>query len=172
MGARTSSAGWRDPQEKVQHACDEGHILRTHVLRPTWHFVAAADIRWLLSLRDADHESATGPAGRACRSGPFEKNLHASFHLTPQKYLRKLPAEDGEPGPWSTRATALAEIASGCGFSDQSHFTREFRRHFGRTPRDYREHYARGRSALPLPFQNLTLAIKSRPDPTPLSAPR
>ena len=35
---------------KVQRACDEGRILRTHVMRPTWHFVAAADIRWLLEL--------------------------------------------------------------------------------------------------------------------------
>jgi hypothetical protein len=34
----------------VERAFDEGLILRTHVLRPTWHFVAAADIRWLLAL--------------------------------------------------------------------------------------------------------------------------
>jgi hypothetical protein len=27
-----------------------GTILQTHVLRPTWHFVAPADIRWLLGL--------------------------------------------------------------------------------------------------------------------------
>ncbi len=27
-----------------------GKILRTHLLRPTWHFVAAPDIRWLLEL--------------------------------------------------------------------------------------------------------------------------
>jgi AraC-like DNA-binding protein len=47
---------------------------------------------------------------------------------------------------------SLAEVALGCGFADQSHFTREFRRHFGRTPRDYREHYARGAGdAVPIP---------------------
>jgi hypothetical protein len=34
----------------VQRAFDAGRILRTHVLRPTWHFVAPADIRWLLAL--------------------------------------------------------------------------------------------------------------------------
>lgn len=34
----------------VEQAFNEGHILRTHVLRPTWHFVAPEDIRWLLSL--------------------------------------------------------------------------------------------------------------------------
>src|SRR5690606_7709423 len=26
------------------------HILRTHLLRPTWHFVSAKDIHWLLAL--------------------------------------------------------------------------------------------------------------------------
>jgi Winged helix DNA-binding domain len=29
---------------------DEGAVLRTHVLRPTWHFVRAEDIGWLLDL--------------------------------------------------------------------------------------------------------------------------
>jgi hypothetical protein len=29
---------------------DEGAILRTHVMRPTWHFVLPDDIQWLLSL--------------------------------------------------------------------------------------------------------------------------
>jgi len=29
---------------------DEGQVVRTHVLRPTWHFVAAQDIGWLLEL--------------------------------------------------------------------------------------------------------------------------
>ena len=34
----------------IEAACDRGELLRTHVLRPTWHFVAAADLRWLLRL--------------------------------------------------------------------------------------------------------------------------
>jgi hypothetical protein len=29
---------------------DAGRILRTHVMRPTWHFVLPEDIRWLLKL--------------------------------------------------------------------------------------------------------------------------
>lgn len=29
---------------------DDGRVIRTHVLRPTWHFVAADDISWLLEL--------------------------------------------------------------------------------------------------------------------------
>ena len=34
----------------VELALTNGDILRTHVLRPTWHFVAARDIRWMLAL--------------------------------------------------------------------------------------------------------------------------
>src|SRR5689334_15062795 len=34
----------------IAAALDAGRILRTHVLRPTWHFVAAEDIRWMLEL--------------------------------------------------------------------------------------------------------------------------
>lgn len=34
----------------IDRAFDEGRILRTHVLRPTWHFVVPADLRWMLAL--------------------------------------------------------------------------------------------------------------------------
>src|SRR6187455_113827 len=35
---------------RVEKAYDDGAILRTHVLRPTWHFVDPTDIRWMLAL--------------------------------------------------------------------------------------------------------------------------
>src|SRR6478609_1461558 len=34
----------------VEKAFNDGKILRTHVMRPTWHFVHPKDIRWLLQL--------------------------------------------------------------------------------------------------------------------------
>jgi len=34
----------------VEDAFSRGEILRTHVLRPTWHFVTPADLRWMLRL--------------------------------------------------------------------------------------------------------------------------
>jgi len=34
----------------VERAFDEGAILRTHAMRPTWHFVTRDDIRWLQML--------------------------------------------------------------------------------------------------------------------------
>jgi hypothetical protein len=35
---------------EVERAIDAGAIVRTHVLRPTWHLVAPEDIRWMLAL--------------------------------------------------------------------------------------------------------------------------
>lgn len=44
----------------IEQAFTDGTILRTHVLRPTWHFVLPADIRWMLEL--------TGPRVRVANS--------------------------------------------------------------------------------------------------------
>src|SRR5215213_5184272 len=35
---------------QIEEAFNEGRIIRTHLLRPTWHFVAPEDVRWLLEL--------------------------------------------------------------------------------------------------------------------------
>ncbi|WP_460703620.1 winged helix DNA-binding domain-containing protein [Luteococcus sediminum] len=37
-------------ESAVRAAIDSGQVLRTHVLRPTWHYVHREDIRWLLEL--------------------------------------------------------------------------------------------------------------------------
>jgi hypothetical protein len=40
-----------DPTDAtIERAFNEGRILRTHVLRPTWHFITPADIRWITEL--------------------------------------------------------------------------------------------------------------------------
>ena len=70
----------------------------------------------------------------------FERQFLAGFHLTPQRYLRKLRLRIASRALIDTNAS-LSEIALSSGFSDQSHFAREFRRQFGRTPRQYRAHY-------------------------------
>jgi winged helix DNA-binding protein len=46
LGMRTSGLTAAD----VQAEFDSGFFLRTHILRPTWHFVAAEDIRWILQV--------------------------------------------------------------------------------------------------------------------------
>ena len=42
--------GAAESEADVDAAFNEGRILRTHVLRPTWHFVLPSDIRWMLRL--------------------------------------------------------------------------------------------------------------------------
>ena len=51
--------------EVIEAAFADGEIIRTHVMRPTWHFVAASDIRWLLKL--------TGPRVNMTARGYYRK---------------------------------------------------------------------------------------------------
>lgn len=46
LGMRMVSA----TDDLIERAFNAGEILRTHMLRPTWHFVAPADIRWIQAL--------------------------------------------------------------------------------------------------------------------------
>jgi Winged helix DNA-binding domain len=50
----------------LDQALADGTILRTHVLRPTWHFVVPNDIRWLLAL--------TAPRVNATNAHQYRKN--------------------------------------------------------------------------------------------------
>ncbi|HMH32998.1 MAG TPA: winged helix DNA-binding domain-containing protein [Puia sp.] len=56
--------GGRDAD--IEKALNEGHILRTHLMRPTWHFVTPEDIRWLLAL--------TAPHVKAISAFYYRKN--------------------------------------------------------------------------------------------------
>src|SRR5438445_672569 len=58
LGLRSGATG-----AALDRLFDDGAILRTHVLRPTWHFVLPEDVRWLLDL--------TGPRGRARVAGRY-----------------------------------------------------------------------------------------------------
>ena len=49
----------------IEQAFTDGAILRTHVMRPTWHFVTPADIRWLLTL--------TAPRVHAVNAGMYRQ---------------------------------------------------------------------------------------------------
>lgn len=62
LGLRTRGVG----DEDVDRVFDEGGILRTHVMRPTWHFVSPQDIRWLLAL--------TGPRVHAVNAYYYRQN--------------------------------------------------------------------------------------------------
>src|SRR5215208_781164 len=46
LGMRTPGISDSD----IDRMFNDGTILRTHVMRPTWHFVTPEDIRWMLAL--------------------------------------------------------------------------------------------------------------------------
>ena len=56
MASRTQNPDQAD----LAALLDDGAVLRTHVLRPTWHFVRAEDIGWLLDLTGPRVRRVTG----------------------------------------------------------------------------------------------------------------
>lgn len=51
-----------DPADAaIEQAFSDGKILRTHILRPTWHFVRPKDIRWMLDLTAQRIQAASAP---------------------------------------------------------------------------------------------------------------
>ena len=46
-------------EEQIESAFNQGEIIRTHLMRPTWHFVSADDIYWLLELTAKQIKSTT-----------------------------------------------------------------------------------------------------------------
>jgi AraC-like DNA-binding protein len=71
----------------------------------------------------------------------FERRFQAAFQVSPQKFLRRLRLRMAGRALVFTRQS-MVDVALNCGFADQSHFTREFHRYFGCTPREYRGRYA------------------------------
>jgi ADP-ribose pyrophosphatase YjhB (NUDIX family) len=74
----------------VDKAFAEGTILRTHLMRPTWHFVSAEDIAWLVELTAPRVKAVNAPYHRANGLGDavfnranalFEKALGNGEHL-------------------------------------------------------------------------------------------
>ena len=59
----------------IEQSFNAGEILRTHILRPTWHFVLPADIRWMLML--------TSPRVHA-----FNASYYRKFGLDAETFLR------------------------------------------------------------------------------------
>ena len=118
----------------IEQAIERGRILRTHILRPTWHFVASADIRWMLELtgpqvrrRMTTYDRQLGlDAGVMTRAtGIIERALGDRGHLT----RRELGAELARAGlPAGTRELAHVAmhaelggvICSGCRRGKQS----------------------------------------------------
>jgi len=87
----------------VDKALADGAILRTHLMRPTWHFVSREDIAWLVELTAPRINAINAPYNRAnglddavfARTNAlFEKALGSGEHLE-RKQMRALLEADG-----------------------------------------------------------------------------
>jgi len=78
---------------------DAGNIVRTHLLRPTWHFVSSDDIYWISDLTSSQVKSAvkfrdrqlglTDSIIRKCNR-LFTKTLRDGNHLTREELIEEL----------------------------------------------------------------------------------
>jgi hypothetical protein len=111
----------------IERAVNQGRILRTHILRPTWHFVAQADIRWMLELTaprvqrilaSYDRQIGLDPTVMIRAAGVVEQALGDNGCLTRQElgpHLRRagLPAGNRELAHIAMYAELEGLICSG-----------------------------------------------------------
>ena len=109
LGTSDAASSYGDPAAAhspsamdVEQAVSDGHILRTHILRPTWHFVHREDLRWLTALSaprlhqgNAGMYRQTGiDAAAADRSGQvLAEAVEGGRHLTREQLAARLQDE-------------------------------------------------------------------------------
>jgi len=89
-----------DSTEKViEEAINSAKIIRTHILRPTWHFVASDDIYWMLDLSAPQVKRFTASAAKKYgydekkldqTNSKIEKLLTGNNHLTRDEIMQEL----------------------------------------------------------------------------------
>lgn len=79
----------------IEKAFQQGEILRMHILRPTWHFIIAEDIHWMLKLLAQRIRSANESFGktRNNRKAIHKSNRLIEKHLTGNNHLTKQETE-------------------------------------------------------------------------------
>jgi hypothetical protein len=101
-----------ETEKNVEAALDNGEIIRTHLLRPTWHFVSADDIYWILELTAPHIKNSLKFRSKSLELNDdvykksnkvIEKALRGENHLTRKELLKILQKAkintDGQRGP-------------------------------------------------------------------------
>lgn len=82
LGIRARGATLRSVHAEI----DALEIIRTHILRPTWHFVAPEDLRWILALTSP--RVISGMAARHRQLGLHDARLMRRAYGTLEELLR------------------------------------------------------------------------------------
>lgn len=95
IGVRLSKA----TDTQIESAINKGEILRTHLLRPTWHFVSADDIDWIIDLTSPQIKSLIKT-----------RNLQLELTETVIAKSNKIIGKLLEDGRHSTRDELIVEL--------------------------------------------------------------
>lgn len=83
----------------IEAALDAGELVRTHVLRPTWHIVSGQDVRWMLALSgkhikasaaSRDRDLGIDAALYTRTNDLIAKALEGGKHLTREEVMQEL----------------------------------------------------------------------------------
>lgn len=83
----------------IEKAINDAAIIRTHILRPTWHFVSAEDIYWMLALSAPQIRPLLGSMNRnldldndlfSKSNNIIIKALESGTHLTREELMKEL----------------------------------------------------------------------------------
>ncbi|WP_281634270.1 winged helix DNA-binding domain-containing protein [Flavobacterium luteolum] len=94
IGSRCNSS-----EKEIEEAVNSGKIIRTHILRPTWHFVSADDIYWMLDLSAPQVQRFTISAAKKFDydlkkldkiNNKIQKLLSGNNHLTRDEIMLEL----------------------------------------------------------------------------------
>jgi hypothetical protein len=86
-------------EKEIEEAVNSAKIIRTHILRPTWHFVSAEDIYWMLDLSAPQVKRFTSSAAKKFgydekklnqTNVSIEKLLAGNNHLTRDEIMQEL----------------------------------------------------------------------------------
>lgn len=86
-------------EKEIEEAVNSAKIIRTHILRPTWHFVSADDIYWMLDLSAPQVKRFTASAAKKFgydekklnqTNDAIEKLLAGNNHLTRDEIMQEL----------------------------------------------------------------------------------
>ncbi|MDR1257768.1 MAG: winged helix DNA-binding domain-containing protein [Tannerellaceae bacterium] len=98
--------------QSVEKALEMGEILRSHVMRPTWHLVSAEDIRWMLKLSERHIKASARTRDKALE---ITESLYAHTNRLIEKML--------EGNRSLTRTEIALELAGAGVLADTSRMT-------------------------------------------------
>lgn len=91
-------------ETEIEEAINSAKIIRTHILRPTWHFVAAEDIYWMLDVSGPQVKKIVLSSAKKYGydvlkldkiNAEIEKILSGNKHLTREEIMQELNIKKG-----------------------------------------------------------------------------